>query len=185
MNDDLWGDKGTKGTGGYWIDIDPAPPDACGQPNLASVSVEVNGWIENEVQRKPAYKVSSTQVDWKPFDVPLHREVDIKATGQIQPWAESADITGPEGRPRDGRADSYPLWQPQFPVRALIGRFCRNDECGQPFLVGSGKRVCASGDTLELAINHLAMIRDPANEDYRGHLRGAFYFELSAGAACR
>lgn len=200
------GMSGHEAEGQFWVEADAASPNACGTTNVADLREEAEAWANNQVQRKPEFRLLGPQLDWKPFSIPPNRQLTIKAEGQIQPHAESAYISGPTGLNPEAQLKGYKLVDSRFKDNALLGRFCREDDCGPVFLVGDGTTVCARGNILELRINHIVgtyqtltyndgkPVFDPRHfnlskrEDLQedlAHFRGAYRFELTAGAACK
>jgi hypothetical protein len=94
----------------------------------------------------------------------------VRASGEMHPRG-GARATGPTGIVVPDQARwVYPgtsdlvvdeenrLFDARFPYQALIGRVCGDSGCGQPFLVGNERVVCAGdgySDRLELWINHI------------------------------
>jgi hypothetical protein len=161
-------------TGGFAVYAEPAPAAACDPgapptlqgPDAATIAA-------GQVLRRPEFTISSSQTSWKPFFLPLTIPLRVTASGEIQPRG-GARATGPEGiAVPDQSRWVYPgtsdlvvdgenrLYDSRFPYQALIGRVCGSDGCGQPFLVGSDRIVCAGSgysDRLELWINHVMRV---------------------------
>jgi hypothetical protein len=158
-------------TGGFAIYAEPALPDACGTgaPSVASAP-DIASLSAGQVLRKPEFVISSSQITWKPFFLPLTMPLRLAASGLMQPRG-GARSTGPEGiRVPDSSRWVYPgtadlvvdgqsrLYDARFPYQALIGRTCGAQGCGQAFLIGREQTLCPSGgftDRIELWINHI------------------------------
>lgn len=158
-------------SGGFWVHAEPAPPGACGSAATAKPApLNATALAPGGVLSQPDFVVSSSQVGWKPFFVPLGAPLLIRASGQMQPRT-GAMPTGPEGIPVSHTSTwSYPgtpavtvdaqhrLFAPSLPYQALIGRLCGAAGCGPIFLVGRQHVLCPAPpyDTrLELWINHI------------------------------
>jgi hypothetical protein len=158
-------------TGGYAVYAEPAPPEACGAGGpSATAAPDVAALNAGQVLKKPEFQISSSQITWKPFFLPLTMPLRVTASGLMQPRG-GARSTGPDGiRVPDQTRWVYPgtsdlvvdgqnrLYDSRFPYQALIGRLCGTQGCGQAFLVGREQTICANGgyaDRLELWINHI------------------------------
>jgi hypothetical protein len=159
-------------SGGYAVYAEAAPAlSSCDPRTSVTVSAaDVAALSSGRLLRKPEFVVSSSQISWKPFFLPLDSPLQIRASGEMQP-SGGARVTGPDGIavPASGRW-VYPgttglavggenrLFDARFPYQALIGRMCGDAGCEAPFLVGSGRTLCPSPgytDRLELWINHI------------------------------
>jgi hypothetical protein len=157
-------------TGGFAVYADPAPASACGPSGTTLAATDAAALTAGQVVRKPEFVVSSSQTGWKPFFLPLTMPLRVRASGEMWPRG-GARATGPAGivvpdQPRwvyPGTSDlvvdgQSRLYDARFNYQALIGRICGSSGCGQPFLVGDERVVCASdgyADRLELWINHI------------------------------
>jgi hypothetical protein len=158
--------------GGFSIQTEPTWASAC-EPS--SVAAALSGDTATrlgagEVLNRPEYAVSNRTNAWKPFFLPLHLPLRIRAVGEMRPQGD-LEPTGPDGIsvpdvPRWNYPGSYeivvdrehPLLVPTMPYQALIGRVCSHDECAPPFLVGSDRVICADPehrDRLELWVNQI------------------------------
>ena len=158
-------------TGGFAIYVEPAPAEACGTsgPSVANAP-EVATLAAGQVLKRPEFLISSSQITWKPFFLPLTMPLRLTASGLMQPRG-GARSTGPEGiRVPEQARWVYPgtsdlvvdgqnrLYDSRFPYQALIGRVCGTQGCGQAFLVGREHTICANAgyaDRVELWINHI------------------------------
>lgn len=160
-------------TGGYAVYAEPAPESVCSgtahelAADTAPAAETLNAGM---VLRKPEFVVSSGQITWKPFFLPLSLGLRVTAHGEMRPRG-SARSTGPDGiRVPDQPRWVYPgtsdllvdadnrLYDSRFPYQALIGRVCGSAGCGPAFLVGKEHTICAPPgytDRLELWINHI------------------------------
>ena len=179
--------------GGFSIYAEAAPADDCGdRSGVLPVSHDVTPMASGEVLRGPELRVSTNQIWWKPFIVPLRQPLLIRASGQVQP-RRGATATGPNGiavpdapqwfypgTPAVVVDNTHKLYQRALPYQALIGRLCGMTECGPAFLVGDERLVCAKSphdDHLELWINHIVGPSEDTFELLQGH--GEYRFELS------
>ncbi len=179
--------------GGFSIYAEAAPAEDCGdRSGVLPVSHDVTPMASGEVLRGPELRVSTNQIWWKPFIVPLRQPLLIRASGQVEP-RRGATATGPNGiAVPDAPQWFYPgipgvvvdnthkLYQRALPYQALIGRLCGMTECGPAFLVGDERLVCAKSphdDHLELWINHIVGPSEDTFELLQG--RGEYRFELS------
>jgi hypothetical protein len=184
--------------GGFSIYAEAAPDDACGdRSGIRPVSHDVTPMASGEVLRGPELRVSSNQIWWKPFFVPLTQPLLIRASGQVQP-RRGATATGPNGiavpdvpqwfypgTPAVVVNQTHTLYERALPYQALIGRLCGVTECGPAFLVGDEQIVCAKSphdDHLELWINHIVGPPADAFELLQRH-GGEYRFELSGAPA--
>jgi hypothetical protein len=183
--------------GGFSIYAEAAPADDCGhRSGVLPVSFDVTPMASGEVLRGPELRVSTNQIWWKPFFVPLSQPLLIRASGQVQP-RRGATATGPSGiAVPDAPRWFYPgtpavvvdkthkLYQRALPYQALIGRLCGMTECGPAFLVGDERIVCAKSphdDHLELWTNHIVASSADTFEVLQG--RGEYRFELYGAPA--
>jgi hypothetical protein len=186
--------------GGYTISTGPAPSSACaGNIPAANVHSEASAIIEGQVIHLPVNRIESTSETWQPVLASLTKPIQIRASGRMQPRAESALISGPEGV--EGSAqngvtfDVSNVWTrakvPELPYQALIGRLCRGvNNCGTPFLVGQNALLCSPDPQ-----SHLELWANLSDHELSKHhhyinvtrRRGVYTFEISGATAadCR
>lgn len=195
-------------SGGYSFHIEPGSSEACTArvhpgPSVDDVKVLSSG----QTLHKAEFSISAAQSFWKPFFLPLHQPLTLRASGQFLPGG-AARATGPDGIAVPNASFwSYPgapglvidadhrLIFPDFPFQALIGRLCSASTCGEPFLVGHEHTICPSpqfNDHLELWVNRIVgppgmlgdltpMVFETLDAQAR---RGTFKFEVSKGQGC-
>ena len=151
--------------GGFSIYAEAAPDEACGhRSGILPVSDDVTPIASGEVLRGPELRVSSNEIWWKPFFVPLSQPLLIRASGEVQPHRKATAI-GPNGiavadprrwvypgTPAVVPANSHKLYQQALPYLALIGRLCGVTECGPTFLVGD-ERMCVQSHRMTTTLN--------------------------------
>jgi hypothetical protein len=159
----------SQASGGFYVYASPAAADACGRDAGARPGGDVAALSEGTTLARPEFVVSSRQGAWKPFFVPLGGALRFQATGQVRP-SGNLRATGPEGiAVTDPTWWSYPgtsaivvdvshpLYVPDVPYQALIGRVCGASNCGAPFFIGRERTICAAEDLqdrLEVWINN-------------------------------
>ena len=191
-------------SGGYRFQTEPAPSGACGAESIGAkgpVRPDIAALEAGQVIKDSAFLVSSRQMSWKPFFVPLDRAIVIRASGYMQP-REAVIGTDPNGiSVPPGRPWSYPgatsvvvdtahtLFDPRLPYQALIGRLCSATTCSDAFLVGSERTICPTplDERLEMWVNHIVQPTGPRqfNIDVLAFQsrRGEYKFEISKAGA--
>jgi len=162
-------------TGGFHVYLEPAQVSACGKPaaEIAFANEDAAELASGRTIERPEFVISSSQSAWKPFFLPLDQPLRIQASGEMRP-VKSAEPTGPDGIavpdvPRWTYPGTqvvidaeHPLFNPNMPYQALVGRVCGTAGCGQMFVIGRDRTVCASPafrDHLEIWINHIVPSR--------------------------
>jgi hypothetical protein len=87
-------------TGGYSFYVEPAADEACGGSPGAraglAMSHDARVLADGGVLSYAEFEISSSQIGWKPFFLPLDLPLRITATGSMRP-AAGAHPTGPAG----------------------------------------------------------------------------------------
>jgi hypothetical protein len=153
--------RGTYSTtsGGFSIYIESVAPTGCGERSAAP-GVDAAVLASGRELTRAEFRVTSSQTFWKPFFLPLDQSLVIRGAGLIDPNTRTRSV-GPDGTDVPLGAEGMVLLYPALPYAGLVGRLCGTDTCGEAFLIGRERVLCASSsDTrhLELWINHLAPI---------------------------
>ena len=192
-------------SGGYRFQTEPAPAGVCGpESNVGGAAAprpDIAALDAGQILRESSFIVSSRQMSWKPFFLPLDRALVIRSSGYMQP-REAVRGTDPNGiAVPDGRQWSYPgsnsvvidgahaLFDPRLPYQALIGRLCSATTCSDAFLVGTERTICptALDERLELWVNHI--VQPTGGRQFSLDVlafqsrRGEYRFEVSKAAA--
>jgi hypothetical protein len=161
----------SEAAGGYWLYAERDPGATCSRPPAPGTATkDPNGLAPGPALRRSEFRVSSSEVSWKPFFLLADGPLVIRASGAMRPRGGSAP-TGPEGiAVPAGPEWHYPgsravvvdadhqLFDPSLPYQALIGRLCGPTDCGPAFLVGREHTICPApprNDRLELWVNHI------------------------------